>query len=244
MVALAEHFRAAHGGVSTTEWMHRQHLLREQEKDRERREKRDDARDELDSMLLDVAMATDADLHEFNLTLDHYDTATVEALMENQEQLDALREKMEPLLARAYVLEDGRRVFRTEDGSKVFDEFGQQMSMEDIDPDMIDSKRPTWEEYNPLRLEFDSFQAERADLIDYQGQLDEARAVADDGKMTLHDLREREEQLREEAPDAVRRHMGDDQPDAPGHDFSALDAELDASPVLANIAPSIPGFGR
>ena len=41
------------------------------------------------------------------------------------------------MLAKAYVLDDGRRVFETADGARVYDEFGEFVPPEIIDPDLI-----------------------------------------------------------------------------------------------------------
>ncbi len=87
-----------------------------------------------------VVMATDTELADFNVTLDAYDAATVDALMENEEHLKAVRQELKILLDQAYVLPDGRRVFKTEDGTRVFDEQG--VEVKDIDPDAIEDWRP------------------------------------------------------------------------------------------------------
>ena len=68
-------------------------------------------------------VATDMQIQEFEAKLDRYEAATVAALIENQERLDVVTAQMIVLLDQTYVLEDGRRVFKTEDGTQVFDEF-------------------------------------------------------------------------------------------------------------------------
>lgn len=62
--------------------------------------------------------------------------------MENQVFLDAVRERLDVVLSRAHVLEDGRRVFKTEDGSQVFDEHGAEVDAEVHDPGVVDSAVP------------------------------------------------------------------------------------------------------
>lgn len=102
-------------------------------------------------------MATPTQVEEFEIKLDSYDEAIVTALMENQELLDAVRNEITAMLSQAYVLEDGRRVFKTEDGTQVFDEFGTEVQADEVDPLQIDDSLPTWEALNIyiLGLRFD-----------------------------------------------------------------------------------------
>lgn len=61
--------------------------------------------------------ATEIQIRQFNAKLDVYDQATVDALMENQRLREAVQAKMDAMLDRAFVVEDGRRVFKSADGS-------------------------------------------------------------------------------------------------------------------------------
>ncbi|MEL6933399.1 MAG: hypothetical protein AAFO17_09940 [Pseudomonadota bacterium] len=72
---------------------------------------------------------------------------TVEALISNQEALDAVKERIDVILMRAHALEDGRRVFKTEDGTQVFDQFGEEVGPEVIAPEDIDDSAPRWEDF-------------------------------------------------------------------------------------------------
>lgn len=71
-------------------------------------------------------MTSEDRIEQFTVTLDTYDHAIVIALMENQEALDSVNDQIDRLLDRAHVMADGRRVFKAEDGTQVFDEFGQE----------------------------------------------------------------------------------------------------------------------
>lgn len=125
---------------------------REGKDKRQKREREADQEALLDAML--AVMSTETDIANFYTQLDSYDAATVEALMENNEQLKAVREELKILLDQAFVLPDGRRVFKTEDGVRVFDEHG--VEVKDIDPDSIESWRPSWKQYqNPFEREAD-----------------------------------------------------------------------------------------
>lgn len=188
----------------------------DQIKDKEERDKKreQDTAAEQDA-LMDLAvavLATEVEFADFTVQLDEYDAATVRALMENEEQLKQVREELQILLDKAYVLPDGRRVFKTEDGSRVFDEHG--VEVKDIDPDMIEDWRPYWERYqNPFEREADLVQ-QREDILEFQTLTDEVRAETQEAKeaggMNRERLDELKAKLADEAPDAVKRHMQKD----------------------------------
>jgi hypothetical protein len=98
-------------------------------KEVERRHKEERITDRIEDDMTDlarasVAMATDTQIAEFRVELDDYRAATVESLMEDEQRLAEIRERIEKELAQAYVLPDGRRVFKFRDGVRVIDEFG------------------------------------------------------------------------------------------------------------------------
>ena len=157
--------------------------------------------------------ATAAQIEAFEADLVVYDTAVVEALMENQRMIDAVQAEMDALLARAHVMEDGRRVFKTADGTQVFDEFGADVTGE-IDPMMIADDRPTWETYAPLYEASEALKAEREAILEYQQQLDDAREAVANGDITQAELEDLQTSLTEEMPDAVRVQLPTDHPTA------------------------------
>ncbi|MEM8597593.1 MAG: hypothetical protein AAGF76_14140 [Pseudomonadota bacterium] len=131
------------------------------------------------------------------------EAANTEALMRNTEALDAVRDRIRDLLEKAFMLPDGRRVFRTEDGTQVFDEDGQAVSPEEIHPDEIDDAYPSWEDYRQEREAEAALEAEREDLLEEQQRLDEAREHLDQGELTAEDLDGLEAELGP-APNAQR----------------------------------------
>ncbi len=121
---------------------------------REEKEKRDDLEDTADAsttgLLAAVALSPPAPperIESFETQLTEFDIAVVKALMQNQEAMDEVLARIELLLAQAYVLPDGRRVFLTEDGAEVYDEFGELVSPDIIEPGEISASAPTWEEF-------------------------------------------------------------------------------------------------
>lgn len=193
----------------------------------ERRKDRRDA-DRAEDDFLDFAasaiMATSDDIEQLRMTLDRLDAANTEALMQNRIALDESRERIEAMLGQAYVLPDGRRVFKTKDGLRVFDEHGVELGRDDIDPDLIEDWRPDYESFAAEREIEKALLEERAELEKFQEQLDAARERLDDDGLTKRDIADIEADLRASAPTAVQRLMPDykDRADiAPTRDFSA-----------------------
>lgn len=177
-------------------------------KETEKRLKDDRKVERLDDDLADLAtvavLASDEDLAEFQITLDAYDAATVEALMENEQQLEAVRERINAMLSEAYVLPDGRRVFKSKDGQRVFDEHGQELSPQEIDPNLIEEWRPRHEDFAAeIRLQ-DDLTDERDTLLRYQEKLDEARARIEGDDVTKQDIADIRADLDASMPIGVR----------------------------------------
>ena len=156
-------------------------------RDTEKRRRNERERTE-DAVTAISVMATSAQIVAFEAKLDKYETAAATALMDNVKRLEDVRARIEALLERAYVMEDGRRVFKTEDGERAFDEFGEEVSADDLDPDLIGPQSPTWEDYEPHFDERISLSAERQKIIEFQGRIDAARDEIADGEISEADL--------------------------------------------------------
>lgn len=201
-----------------------------QKEEREKKEERD--RDIEREALLDtviVAMVSDTELASFEIENDLYKTTTVEALIENEEKLRLVDEELKTLLDQAYVLPDGRRVFKTKDGTRVFDE--HLVEVRDIDPDEIEDWRPHAERYEgPFKRKL-VLTEERENLVEFQKLTDNVDAeIAEakrNGGMPSERLQELRAKLAEEAPDAVKAKMSRNSPDQ--------DAELAATPKADNV---------
>jgi len=147
MVALSEHFKSE-GPGRESEWARQRRWFIKAKHDHQRREEiADKIEDGVAALATEVVMATQTQIQTFEVKLDSYDAATVTALMENQELIDAVTDRIADILTRAYVMQDGRRVFKTEDGTQVFDEFGTEVSADELDRELIGDNRPTYEEY-------------------------------------------------------------------------------------------------
>ena len=204
--------------------------------DRKAQVRENDADDDRDLAMAAIVSAMEIDA--FRVELTRYDIATVTALQKNELELLRVHDQLNPYLARAFVLEDGRRVFKTEDGMRVFDEDGQQVQLSVIAPDEIGDERPRWEEVEDMVARRKALEAERAELIDYQQKLDAARERLDAGDITRGEFEAMQDELASAMPAAVRDQFPDAQ--APSHNASEeLDIGLDDIPALTT--PKIPG---
>jgi hypothetical protein len=197
-------------------FLEREHKAR---KDKEEREKKAQGEDRFEEVLIAV-MATDQELTDFTVTLNTYDAATIEALQQNEQDIIKVREELTRLLDQAYVLPDGRKVFKTEDGLHVFDEHG--VEVQDIDPETIEPWRPKWETFSAERNALESLSDERQQLFDYQTKLDEARErIEDKDEPLTHDaLEDLKARLEKDRPEAVKRVLGEaPDPAAPSEEF-------------------------
>lgn len=204
---------------------HLRAFQRHQEEERLRRDRRQDAQgDEAELMDFAMVMVSASELETFRVELDSYDTATIAALQENERELAAVRERLDGLLLKAHVLPDGRRVFKTEDGTRVFDEFGSELDLTVIDPDLIENSRPRWEAYKPDFERVRELTEERDEILEYQQKLDAARERIDAGEISREEFDEMRDELKTAMPDAVRAQVPE------------LAAEVTVDPDLA--APS------
>lgn len=172
-----------------------------------RKEQEEKSQDHLTDYIQTVALADAASVEAFEARLAEYDYAVIEALLENEKNLKTARERLDNLLEEAYVLPDGRRVFKTSDGTRVFDEDGQELSREEIDPDVIEDLRPTWEVFQRDKGIHDALVDEREHLLTYQQKIDAARERLARGDISEQELADLETLLDDDMPAAARRHL-------------------------------------
>jgi len=227
-------------------------LFHQAERERERKQRKDDARnDSAEIGDLGGMAITAAQAKTFQIEINEYQTATVEALEQNRMVLDRAREKLAETLAQAYTLEDGRRVFKSEDGQRVIDEFGNEVQPDIVDPDEIPNHLPSAEQFLAERGTVLELEAERSGLLEFQDKLDEMDALLDSGEMTVRELDEVREHLRDSAPDAVRARLSGLEPQeispsslAPtqlSNQAAALDLDADLAAAVRPTAPVMGG---
>lgn len=206
----------------------------QQQRDNKKRAEAQDAENDFVDLAVPIVQAMAEQIEAFTVQMDHYDAATVAALNQNAIELELVRERLNDILLRAHVLEDGRRVFRTEDGLQVFDEFGTEMSPDVIMPDEIDPSAPTWEAFSSeWNLERELSQ-ERQELLEYQERLDEAREQVAGGEIGADELEELSDDLEALMPTAVQQELGIEPAQLP-----ALESDFVRATVPTASAPNL-----
>ncbi|GEM_PF-1315335 len=233
MVNLGEHF-ASDDGSRHSEWLRQQRWFIKARQDTQRRDDIVERKeDNFAALASEVVMATQMQIREFEIKLDSYDQAIVTALMENEERLEAIdlqlidvRADLQNLLSQAHVMDDGRRVFKSEDGSFVIDEHGEDVTQDEIDFEMISG--PTAEAYLTKLTEEQTLTeqradvvAEKAEIIEFQERNDAAREQIEDGSAPADVLADLDADLLEFMPEAVRAHVDGMEPVALVQDLTA-----------------------
>lgn len=227
------------------------HFARQQEEERLRRERKEDLAEDAGEVLdFALAVISASDANELRFELDLYGTGTAAALQQNEAELLLAREQREKFLVKAHVMPDGRRVFKTEDGLRVFDEHGREVDASTIDPNEIADYRPRWEAAEPAIREYNRLLDQRAEIIAYQDKLDAARDRLDFGEMTRKEFDDLRDELKADMPDAVRAQIPDmestQKPDASadaGPAAETLDIPDDMEPTTLASRASAPAYG-
>ena len=235
MINLGSHF--SHVDKRRSELAHQRKWFIKAKQDHQKREDHaDKLEDDLTAFVVEAITATEIQIREFEVKLDKYDAAVVTALMENQKQLDIVNAEIEEILSQAYVMEDGRRVFKTEDGTQVFDEFDQFVSREELDYDLIGPERPTLESYRQKIYSRDGLEAKREELLTVQKKLDETRERVSEGGHTQEDLEEMDAELQDLLPDDVKTHVTGVETPTATKDLTSADKKSD---VTQSTSPSV-----
>jgi len=179
------------------------------EVERRHKEKIEDTKadTETDDLAISVVLATAAEVASFQAELDDYRTATTKALIENERRLEHVQAELDDMLAKAYVLPDGRRVFKTEDGLRVFDEHGVELAADDVDPDLIEDWRPRAEGYIKRHYTKLELLDEKDALHSFEERVELADERAKSGEMTKDELRDLRNELETSIPLSARQEM-------------------------------------
>jgi len=197
--------------------LHSENLSKEREKwfivARDQREQQELKEDKSEEAFMEFAasiiLATEIEVQEFQAKLDVYDEATVKALMENTKALEAINEKIQENLKHAHTLEDGTRVYKSEDGTWGINEYGQRFDAKTHDLETIPSTKVTAEEAETDFKTRDTLQRERTEILEFQEKSDYARERSNLDDFSKEELDELDKELEAEMPMAVKRQMPD-----------------------------------
>lgn len=182
------------------------------ERDKERRDSlrgdQDDRQDTIGIVLVtEVKRIEEAELR---VELERHEQAVIEALIANEERLSEAQRHVDRMLEEAFVLPDGRRVFKTEDGLRVFDEHGQEVGSDEITPDAVEDRRPRWERVVEAKSAVLGLTQEREELLDYQTKLDDANEKMAAGTISDDELADLDRLMSDDVPAAVRHRLSTD----------------------------------
>lgn len=174
--------------------------------------KQEQAEDEFLDFVASIVLADPIEVEAFRADLDTYDALTIEAIMENREILEALYLERDAALENAYQLDDGTHLFKSEDGIRIFDKEGNQLSSEIVEPNQIPDHHTTHEAWQDIKTKIHKHELIDQKLLDYQERLDEARDRLDDGELTQEEFHELKDGIEKDMPIEVRRKRPDYDP--------------------------------
>lgn len=168
-----------------------------------------------------VVAASVAEISAAQAKIYRYDEATIKAFSENQIAMDEAKELLanielhiQQMLGRAYVMDDGRRVFLTVDRAQAFDEHGVEVLPDELDFDLVPPDAPTWESFSgaldaqaTARQEYEALEAERQAILDFQEKADAAGERLADGDISTAELDDLDTELSQAMPPSVRKHI-------------------------------------
>lgn len=184
---------------------HKQYGMRQQKEHREKLAEEAEVA-EADFLALGQAAieATAEAITLFENDLSKYEALTVEEIMRLQGHLDALLAEREALLANTHVLPDGRRVFKTLDGQRVFDEHGIEVGQDIIHPDMIGDDKTRHETFLQNGSAIERTRRSLDAMHEFKDELDGIRDELGNKQITDEKLEELREQLESAAPVEIR----------------------------------------
>lgn len=208
-------------------------VRKDKENDRKEAEKNEDEVMDL------VAMASVGDIADFSQTLDLYDAATCQALLENERLLAIAKAERDEIFEKAHKLPDGTMVFESEDRLRVFTADGVEVDTSVITPEELADWLPTYEQARERADRYDALAEARQEILDYQAQLDEARELLADGKISQADFDELKNSLAEEMPEEVRANL-----DPENRPALNIDAPNQQAPVAQEAVRPSGNLGR
>ncbi len=210
MHLVAEHFRRIRALEQSKLHDRRKWFVAAKERKARKEELAEEAEAAVFGATASIVMADPVELEAFTLELDAFDEATIKAILENREILERLYLECDTMFNQAYQLDDGTRVFKSEDGVTVITEFGDKIATNVIDPNVIEDHRPSAEAFMDLADSIKHHEEIDQQLHDYQAQLDEACEQVNSGELTQTEFKELRQSLYADMPDQVREYVVDE----------------------------------
>ena len=208
MGVLGEHFRSEGDGRESELARQRRWFIKAKH-DHQRREDIAEKAEDAASAVASAAstIATPTQIRTFQSDLTTFDMSLIEALLEIDEKLDALKVEHQALLERAHVLNDGRRVFKSDDGTFVIDEAGQVVSPEDVDPDEIPDHLARSSTYLDITEEIEALKVEKQAIHEALDRNEAAKEWAEEPGRTVEELEAKRQELLDDLPASARAKL-------------------------------------
>ncbi|GAA6210958.1 hypothetical protein NBRC116602_06980 [Hyphomicrobiales bacterium 4NK60-0047b] len=206
---------------------HDQKLTNQREQIQEKQKRKQAERDEDFDMFMTVVLASQDDIQSFQNILDEYESKATERILDLQNQLDQQLIKQQEMLNNAYVLPDGRRVFKYKNTDKIIDEFGKKVSSDVIDTDFIPDHHPDGETYQSTFDNISKTREQRKEAIEFRDRVNEMQDEIDQGKVSEDRLNDLKSEFDDIMPDSLRpeEHV---QPEKPSVNTTASEVEQKA----------------
>ena len=183
---------------------HEQKLIYQRDQMQEKMKRKQAERDEDFDMFMTIVLANQADLQSFQNMLDDYETKATQRILELQNQLDQQLSKQREMLENAYVLPDGRRVFKYKDENKVIDEFGKNVSSDVIDANKIPDHHPHGEAYKANIDNIAQTRKDTKETIKFRDRVNEMQEELEQGKVSKDRLEDLKSEFDDIIPDSLR----------------------------------------
>lgn len=211
MIQLGEHFRDSERNRQS-EWLlrqRRQWFIKARRNYARKEDLAEKQAEEILSLATETVMATqvqikefekqldvyDSRLDDYEARLDAYDAGIANAITENNKMIDIINQRLvntearlQLMLERAHVMEDGRRVFKSKDGSYAIDENNKYVSPEEANYDDIIG--PAADDYSQKFISKQNDIGELAKRQEFSQTLFKAQAESDVGREKLGQARE------------------------------------------------------
>ncbi|MEP2987308.1 MAG: hypothetical protein ABJP08_29070 [Roseibium sp.] len=159
--------------------------------------------DDFDDVVI-TSMASMENIAAFQKRLDALQQENVERILYLQQQRDILMTQQQQQLDNAFVLDNGERVFRSEDATFVVNESGEMISHEIIDPASIGEQHTFAEDYQRTLHSIDVVNADLGDAITFQQRLEALEERSEQSGLTQTDLDALEAELDDIIPDLFK----------------------------------------
>jgi hypothetical protein len=134
--------------------------------------------------------------------------ACAEALQDARKREQEARQEIERIREKATRTDDGRLVYRTADGSKAYDDDGNELTPEEMTGIEWNPAAPTWEQRQEATEKREQAIQDVQEIEEYQERLKEGRERIENGDgLTADELKGIEDDLGA-MPGSVREHLG------------------------------------